>query len=325
MNTPRKIPFVILHTDDPQPARALLSRHHGDVPIHCCDNYEALPDLVEQTGADVVYSVRFAGTPGFPRAALVESDAVRWVSVGGSGVDHLIPWDVERLTVTNAAGVAADMMAQYALGAMLHFSLDLPRFLAARQQRQWLDGKVAPLTGKTVLILGLGKTGTAFARLAKTMDMTTIGVRARPQASAHIDEVHGMKSLPHLWARADFLLVCVPLLDVTRGMVGEEAFAAMKPEMVLVDVSRGGVVEETALTGALENGRIRAAALDVFSTEPLPPENPLWRFDNVIITPHCSSVYDGWQMKSVEMFCANLARWRSGEKLHNIVNPQRGY
>lgn len=320
-----KSPIVILHTDNPDASRAVLAKGHPDLEIHTCETYKGLPELVAETGAEVVYSVRFAGTPGFPRAALMNASTVKWVSVGGSGTDHLNPWNPEALTVTNAAGVAADMMAQYALGAMLYFSLNLPGFRAAQERGEWVPGKVEPIDGRTVLIIGLGKTGEAVAARAKAMDMVTIGVRARPKATANVDEVHGMEALPDLWPRADFIVACVPLLDTTRGLVGADAFVSMKNAAVLIDVSRGGVVAEAPLMAALKEKRIKGAALDVFETEPLPAEHEIWELDNVIVTPHCSSVYDGWDLKSVEMFSDNLTRYRNGEALSNIVNPERGY
>ena len=104
-------PVVILHTDQPGPARDVLVLSHPDLDVHGCSNYEGLVPLVEKTGAEVVYSVRFAGTPGFPRPGLLACPSLRWISVGGSGTDHLHPWNPTRLTITNAAGVAAGMMA----------------------------------------------------------------------------------------------------------------------------------------------------------------------------------------------------------------------
>jgi len=318
-------PPIIVHAGEPEPALAMLAESHPDLQVKACDSYAGLAEAIAEIEAEVVYSVRFAGTPMFPRRALVESATVRWVSVGGSGTDHLRPWDAAKVTVTNAAGVAADMMAEYALGAMLSFSLDLPGFAVHQRARQWIAGKVEPIAGRTLLILGLGKAGQALARRAKAMDMTTLGVRARPRPTAHVDEVHGSDSLPDLWARADFIVCCLPLLETTRGIVGKEAFAAMKPTAVLIDVSRGGVVEEAALLAALDTGRIKGAALDVFATEPLPGDHPLWGHKNVLITPHCSSVYDGWETRSARMFAENLARYRRGEKLTNVVDPARGY
>jgi phosphoglycerate dehydrogenase-like enzyme len=318
-------PRVILHTDRPEAAMAVLGETHPDLDVHSCDSYAALPEMIERVTAEVVYSVRFDGTPRYPRQALVESGTVKWVSVGGSGTDHLGHWDPERLIVTNAAGVAAGMLAEYALGAMLSFSLDLRGFERRQQARRWGGGRVEPIEGKTVLIVGLGKTGTALAGRAKAMGMKTLGIRARPVAMPALDEVHGPDALPALLAHADFIVCCVPLLPSTRGLLGTAAFAAMKPSAVLIDISRGGVVDEAALLAALDGKRIKGAALDVFATEPLPIDHPLWGYDTVAITPHCAAVYDGWDIKAVRMFADNLKRYRSGAPLDNVVNPQRGY
>lgn len=316
---------MILHTDAPEPALAVLEETHPDLQVHACDTYAGLDSLVARTEAEIVYSVRFAGTPAFPRKALVESPTVKWVSVGGSGTDHIQSWDPARLTVTNAAGVAADIIAEYVLGTMLSFSLGLPGFFRNQKARQWMPGRVEPIKGRTVLILGLGRTGQAVAQRCKAMGMATLGVRANPLATPHVDEVRGVEALPSLWARADFLVSCVPLVDSTRGLIGGEAFAALKSTAVLVDVSRGGVVDEAALITTLDAKRLKGAALDVFTTEPLPADHPLWGYENVIVTPHSSSVYDGWGVKCVRMFAENLARYRRGEPLHNVVNPARGY
>lgn len=318
-------PKLMLHTDRPETALAVLAQSHPDLAVTTCRSYEDLPGALAESGAEIVYSVRFAGSPGFPRRALVDSDSVRWVSVGGSGTDHLQPWDPRRVTVTNAAGVAADMMAEYAVGAMLSFSLGLRDFARHQQARRWTAGRVEPIAGKTLLILGLGHTGQALAVRAKALGLVTLGVRARPRSTDHVDEVHGIEALPELWPRADVICCCVPLLPSTRGLVGRDAFAAMRPSVTLVDVSRGGVVDEAALVDALAAGRIRGAALDVFATEPLPSDHPLWGFENVIVTPHCSSVYEGWEARSAAMFAENLSRFRRGESLANVVDPARGY
>ena len=318
-------PVVVLHTDAPAAAREIVAGRHPDLQLFTCDCYDALPKILADTGADVVYSVRFAGTPDFPRRALLESGTVKWIAVGGSGTDHLAPWEPSRVTVTNSAGVAAGMMAEYALGAMLAFSLDLGGFRQAQAEERWIVGRVAPIEGRTVLIVGFGHTGQAVARRSKAMGLTVLGVRAPPAASPDADEIHGVEALPQLWPRADFIVVSVPLLPRTRGLIDAPAFGAMRPDAVLVDVSRGGIVDEAALVAALSNGGIRGAALDVFATEPLPRGHPFWRMKNVILTPHCSSVYEGWDRRSVALFAENLSRYRAGEALFNIVDPARGY
>ncbi|MEM9138863.1 MAG: NAD(P)-dependent oxidoreductase, partial [Pseudomonadota bacterium] len=176
-----------------------------------------------------------------------------------------------------------------------------------------------------LLIVGLGKTGSRMAALGDGLGMEVIGMRARPQPTPHVGQVIGPDGLLAALPRADFILVSLPLLDTTRGLLGPEAFAAIKPGAVLADVSRGGIVDTDALGQALHDGRLRGAALDVFETEPLPGDSPLWSLPNTLISPHCSGVYDGWEEKSLAMFAENLTRWRSGEPLQNVVDPARGY
>ena len=320
-----RTPIIILHADTPGPALKIVQAAHPDLQIHSCDSNETLPDMIRKSNAEVVYSVRFAGTSGFPRQALLNSDTVRWVSVGGSGTDHVAGWDPERLTVTNASGVAADMMAEYTLGAMLHFSLDRAGFAKAQAAHRWIAGRVTPIMGKRILILGLGQTGRAIAQRCKAMGLHVTGVRARPSPMDHVDEVRGIDALPQLLPDADFIAICVPLLENTKRMIDASAIAQMNSGAVLIDVSRAGVVDQTALAAALSRGHLRGAALDVFETEPLPVDSPLWNLENVIVTPHCSSVYEGWDLKSVAMFSDNLFRYRRDAPLLNIVDPNRGY
>lgn len=325
MTSGEQVARVLIHDGNPDPLMEILRQRHPGVDVSSCATYAGLAQALSASRANIVYSVRFAGAPGFPRGVLVESRNVRWIAVGGSGTDHLAPWDSARITVTNSAGVAADMMAQYAIGAMLHFALDVPGLEYDRRARRWLQRKVAPLDGKTLLVIGLGQTGRAIARRAKSFALNVLGIRANPRPTPFVDEVGNIGDLHALLPRADIVAVCVPLVDSTRGVIDERAFQAMKPGAILIDVSRGGVVQQAALIHAMEEGRLAGAALDVFETEPLPNDNPLWRFENVLLSPHCSSVYEGWELNSIRMFCDNMERWRQGEPLVNIVDPRRGY
>lgn len=318
-------PIVLLHTDEPKPAEHIVRAAHPDLTIHCCSNYPDLASCLQHSRAEVVYTVRFAGTPDFPRQALLDSPFVQWISVGGSGTDHLQPWDATQLTVTNAAGVAADMMAEYVLGCVLSFRLNLRGFHQAQQQRQWIAGSLTPVGGQTALLIGMGPTGIAVSQRFKAMGMRVLGIRANPVAVASVDAMYGTDALAACLAEADIVVVAVPLLSSTRKLLSDAEFAAMKPNSILVDVSRGGVVDEAALTHALHNGQIEAAAVDVFNAEPLPDDHPLWAMDNVIITPHCASVYPGWAQRSVQMFASNLHRYRHRQRLDSLVNPDKGY
>jgi phosphoglycerate dehydrogenase-like enzyme len=316
---------LIVHYDQADRVLDIVARRHPDVAVAVSRDYPSLPEMLSQERPDVLYTVRFAGTPNFPRPAILESSSLKWVSVGGSGTDHLNPWDTGRLTVTNAAGVAAEMMAQYIIGGILHFTLGLSGFARRQREHAWSAGTVASVTGRTIALLGLGKTGQAVARVAKALGMQVVGIRARPAPTAHVDRVEPMEQLHTVLGIADFVVVCLPLTPATRGLLDAPAFKALKPGAVLDDVSRGGIVRQAALIDALESGRLKGAVLDVFETEPLPKDNPLWDLENAIVTPHCSSVYDGWERRSVEMFCDNLDRWKRGEPLQNVVDPSRGY
>jgi phosphoglycerate dehydrogenase-like enzyme len=251
--------------------------------------------------------------------------SLTWVSNGGAGVDHLMPWDPERITVTNASGVASHMMAEYVMAGMLALAIGLPAFMRRQMAHRWQFQPVAGVAGKTVAIVGLGRTGRAVARLASALDMRVVGTRAHPADTPHVHQVYPASALHQALGEADFVVVSAPLLASTRHLIDAEAIAAMKAGACLVDVSRGGVVDQTALSEGLRSQRLGGAVLDVFEREPLPGDSPLWDLDNVIITPHCSSVYRGWERRAAEMFCDNLDRWRAGEPLCNVVDPARGY
>lgn len=320
-----KIPRIVLHNSETAPLAAALTAAFPEADFRECNSYDALPDLLESYRPEVVYSVRFAGTPHFPRAALFGANGPRWIANGGVGTDHFGQWDPGQVTVTNAAGVAAGMMAEYILGGFLHFLLDIPGLQKDKAERLWHARSVRPLAGKTLLIVGLGHTGQAVAARAKAFGMHVLGTRARPQPMPNVDEVHGAGALHDLLPRADLIAISTPLIPATRGLIGAPEIALMKPGVIVGDVSRGGVVDQMALHDAIKAGQIGAAVLDVFETEPLPATHPLWELENVIVSPHCSSVYEGWEMASFDLFLRNLGRWTEGQDLHNIVDPVRGY
>lgn len=318
-------PRIVLHNDKTDRLVEQLLVKFPDVDFRACNSYEALPSLIESYRPEIVYSVRFAGTAGFPRDALFGPNGPRWLANGGAGTDHFGQWDADTTTVTNAAGVAADMMAEYVFGGFLHFTLDVRGLQNDKAAKVWKPRMVSPLFGKTLLIVGLGHTGQAIALRAKAFGMMVLGTRATPRTMEHVDEVHPAEALQRLLPRADFIAVCTPLTPTTRGLIGADEIASMKSGVVLADVSRGGVVVQSSLFDALKKKHVAGAALDVFETEPLPIASPFWDLDNVIISPHCSSVHADWEAASFELFLKNMARWVKNEELINIVNPTRGY
>lgn len=316
---------LVLHTSDPAPMLAEIAARFPQVETTPCPEFRALPQVLAETRPDALYTVRFEPGP-YPRDAVFADTGPRWVANGGVGVDHLGPWDPARVTVTNAAGVASDMMAEYVLGGFLHFTLDVPGLQADKAARHWdATRTVRPLAGQTLLIVGLGHTGRSLAVRARALGMTVIGTRARPRPMDHVDEAAAPDDLARLLPRADFIAVCTPLTPATRGLIGDAELALAKPGAILADVSRGGVVDQAALTGALGKGTLAAAILDVFETEPLPTESPLWTTPNVLVSPHCSAVHAGWDEAAFAIFLDNLRRFLDDEPLRNVVDPGRGY
>ena len=316
---------LILHNDRTSEMLQIVNRRHADVEVYCCNKSADLPVLLQQTRAEVLFSVNLVSEP-YPAETVVSASHLRWISVGGAGTDHLGQWDPERIVVTNAAGAGAQSIAQYVFAGILSFSFGLPTFAEDKIYKRWrADASVEPVNGKTILIIGLGPTGMEVARIARNLGMNTLGVRANPRPSDNIDEVYPPSKLDALWSRADYIVVCVPLLPATRHLISKDAFEQMQTTAILVDVSRGGIVDQEALKDAVNSKLIAGAVRDVFEPEPLDPDHPLWEVENVLITPHCASVYDGWAKKAINMFCDNLQRYKEGRELENVVNPARGY
>jgi phosphoglycerate dehydrogenase-like enzyme len=182
-----------------------------------------------------------------------------------------------------------------------------------------------PLTGKTVAVIGLGRIGVGVAHRAKAMGMRVVGARRSGAPVPGVDAVYPPGDLHRPLGEADYVVLAVPLTPATTGLMDAKAFDAMRPSAYLVNVSRGRVVDETALVEALRSGRIAGAALDVFAQEPLPPESPLWRLDNVIITPHVGGDMKDFSARSTRLFCENLGRYLRGEPMLNVVDLARGY
>lgn len=308
---------VLVHDDHAHLYRDLLEAEAG-ISFMVHDRYAGLAEAASAFEPDVVMNFRFAGNP-YPREAFIDLPSLRWVHVSGSGSDHLAPWDRDRVTVTNCAGFQADVMAEYAIGAILAHNFRFPEFIADREARRWSEKHVRPARGDTMLMIGLGPIGQAIARLATGIGMRVSGLNRDGRPVEGIERVYPAKALSEAVSGADVVVLAIPLTDATRGWFDGAAIAAMKPDALLINMARGNIVDEEALAGALSSGWLRGAVLDVFSSEPLDPASPLWSLDNAILTPHISSVWEGWQRAAAEIFVDNLRRYRAGEPLRNIV------
>jgi phosphoglycerate dehydrogenase-like enzyme len=289
-----------------------------------CRDVAELARIVGRHRPEVAFVSRHPQVP-FPREALLAAPTLRWVASAGVGVDFLLPWDKDRLVVTNSRGVTAGAIAQFAIGAIIAFASRILVYHRQQLAREWRQHPVERIAGKTLVLVGLGHIGEAIAKRALAFDMRVVGVRARPRPSATVQRVFGPDRLLEALAEGDAVAASLPLTRETRGLFDARAFAAMKPGSLFVSLGRGQSVDEAALVQALRAGPLGGAVLDVFETEPLPAASPLWGLDNVLVTPHCISDYAGWQRDSAAMFADNLANWLAGRPLFNVVDPERGY
>jgi phosphoglycerate dehydrogenase-like enzyme len=263
-------------------------------------------------------------------AVVRQAPGLRWLHARSAGVDRVIVPEVldHPLVLTNGRGVFSPALAEFVVAALLFFAKDLPRLVRSQDAAIWDPYDMETLEGRTVGIVGYGDIGRAVAERLRPFGARILALRRRPRLAENdprVSEVLPPQDLGELLARSDDVVVAAPLTPETRGLLGGEAFAAMKPTAVLVNVGRGPVVDEAALVAALAERRIRGAALDVFETEPLPPGSPLWRLPNVLVSPHCADHVPGWIDSAMRLFLRNLDLFRRGEPLLNFVDKARGY
>jgi phosphoglycerate dehydrogenase-like enzyme len=205
---------------------------------------------------------------------------------------------------------------------MLALARRMPESTHAQDQKAWTRWPSQLLDGKTVGILGVGLIAEYLAPICKTFGMTVVGISGSPRETRHFDRMAHRNDLTKVAGELDFLVVLTPLSAETRNIIGAKVFAAMKPTAYLVNVARGGVVDEPALIAALEAGKIAGAGLDVFSQEPLPPDNPLWKTKNLTIFSHLGGYSQGYEDRAMPTIAGNMAKFLAGD-LKSMINIVR--
>lgn len=279
---------------------------------------------VDPAAVNVILTFRRRFSPEF----LAKAVNLEWVHCTAAGVELLLTpeFKAHRCLLTNARGVYNLPMVEHVLLLMLAFARRLPELMAAQREARWLPQvRAEELRGKTVLVAGLGGVGLAVARKCRSLGMRVIGTRRSGQPVPGMSTVLTPEGLGQLLPEADYVLVAAPATAETRRLIGEAELKLMQPSAVLINVARGSLVDQAALAAALKEGRLRGAGLDVFETEPLPADSPLWSLGNVIISPHCSASSPENKRRNIELFVKNLRRWRKGEPLLNSVDKGRGY
>ena len=255
---------------------------------------------------------------------LAEARNLKWVQALGTGLDGITDQPALRpsVTVTSLHGVHGAPVSEAALGSMLALSRDIPAAVRAQDERQWKRWPARLLHEKTVGILGIGVIAEALAPKCKAMGMTVVGITSSPRKIAGFDRVHAMSELPAVLPELDYLVLLTPYSPATHHMVDAKVFAAMKPTSYLVNVARGGVVDEAAMIEALRTKKLAGAALDVFEHEPLPPDHPLWDFKNVIITTHQGGFCDTYVDLAMPILEHNMRCFLKGD-LKSMINVAR--
>ncbi|SFH21070.1 Phosphoglycerate dehydrogenase [Amycolatopsis regifaucium] len=278
------------------------------------------------SGADALFVYDFLSTavPGAWHAA----DRLRWLHIASAGVDPVLFPGLQEsdVVLTNSRGVFDGAIAEYVLGVILGFAKDFVRSWELQRRKEWRHRETERIDGRRVLVVGTGPIGRSIARLLRAAGMSVAGVGRRARAGdPDFGDVYASSELTRHLPEADYVVAVAPLTEQTKGMFEAETFAAMKPGARFVNVGRGELVVTADLVGALRDGPLGGAALDVFDTEPLPPESPLWTMENVLISPHMSGDFVGWRNTLVEVFADNFRRWRAGEPLRNVVDKRLGY
>ena len=280
----------------------------------------------EIVDADVLY--------GFPTADLLAAGkALRWVQSPSAGVNYLqeLPQLVEGdVLLTNTRGAHGPSIGEHTFALLFALTRHIPESVQAQQRRHWARAELyrtsREMRGLTMGIIGYGAIGRAVAQRAKGFDMEVMAVDAHPDPGApFVTEDWGMERLPDLLAQSDVVVVAAPLTAESYHLLDAAALARMKQDAYLIVVSRGGIVDETALAEVLQAGRLAGAGLDVTEIEPLPAESPLWDAPNLVITPHTAGDSSEKERRCIEILRENLVRFAHGETLFNLVDKRRGY
>jgi phosphoglycerate dehydrogenase-like enzyme len=288
------------------------------------------PLAFERTAAQASVILNWGGKRPLFEEVWGMAPRVRWVHSRSAGLDNvLIPAVVESSTiVTNGRGVFTDALAEFVIAAILYFARDFRRMIRNQMAGFWDPYSIVEMNRQTLGIIGYGDIGQAVAQRARALGMRVLALRQRPELSQgdhYAEQVFPTARKHELLAQSDYVAVTTPLTPQTRGLIGEPELAAMKANAVLINIGRGPVVQETPLLRALESGRIRGAALDVFETEPLPEGHAFYHLENLLLSPHCADSTPDWKERAMRVFLDNFERFRKGEPLHNVINKKLGY
>lgn len=281
-------------------------------------------DKAQVAGSEVVIG-------NVPPALLAGEERLKWVQLNSAGTDGYTQNLSKYVKLTNATGAYGLAISEYMLAGLLGLYKQLPAYYTKQKTHCWQplgQDSVRSIDGATILILGLGDIGGAFASRVKALGAYTIGIRRQDtRRPPYLDELYLSEQLDEVIGRADVVAMSLPNTKDTRKIIDRRRLSLMKPGAVLINVGRGNAVDSDALNEALRAGRLSGAVLDVTDPEPLPAEHPLWDAPNVLITPHISGGYTlhATYLKIIALIEENVRRFLTGEELINQVDFTTGY
>ena len=261
------------------------------------------------------------------RDAAVRSTRLRWVHATGAGVERLCQDVVGTDIIVTNSHIHGEAIAEHVFGMLLGHMRRLPEFFRYQAEHRWahhdLPGRL--LAGRTMGILGLGTLGAAVAQRAAAFGMRVVGTKRTPAPVLHVDRVFPPGAQDEVLRVSEVLVITLPFTRETNRLIGARELALLPRGACVINVGRGGIVDEAALLEALRSGHLGGAGLDVFEEEPLPEGSPLWEAPGMIITSHCAGAFAGYMDRAVPLFCENLRRYLAGRPLQNVVDVSRGY
>ncbi len=274
-------------------------------------------------------------TPGAATKPVLElMPNLRWIQTTSAGVGPMIEslgLAETDIIVTTSSGIHAKPLAEFAFAVMLSWVKEFPRLREAQKAHRWARYCAGELDGRTLTVIGPGRIGREVGRIGKAFGMRTIAIASRAgdgrTSSAEFDEIHDRSGLHTALGQSDFVVLSAPHTPETENLVDAAAIAAMKPGIVLVNIARGIVIDEDAMIEALRSGQIAYAGLDVFRTEPLPVDSPLWDLPNVLVVPHSASTASSENQRITDIFVHNIPLYLDGryDEMSPVLDKRRGY
>ena len=319
--------FLVLLTTLPEAdKRAYYEGIRDGFPTETVELASAIPEADKHLGRTEVL-ITFGPHLGAHADSVVrKATPLKWIQALGTGVDNIVdlPSLKPEVLVTNVHGLHGVPMTEAALLSMLALARDFPRLFRFQQQRRWERFPPRLLAGKTVGIFGIGAIAASLGPACKALGMRVIGISSAKREVAGFDRVYAREELREAVRELDFFVLLTPYTAETRNIVDAGIFAAMKPTCHLVNLARGGIVDEAALIAALREKRIAGAALDVFSEEPLPPDSPFWAMENVIISPHLGGFNSDYVSQTLPMVKENIRRFLAGDFANMLCIVRKG-